>query len=874
MTPSAPPRLARRLLRLIRLGQRRPEIEADLLELFTARVKAHGASYAKRRYWRDVASLWRRECQTSPIWRPRRLNIRDVTQDLAYAGRLMRRNPGVVAVTTLGLSVAIAVCTSVFSLWNAIAFQPSGIDDPASTARVFRKYEKGVGTSWSYAEFSQLRDLAPSIGVEALFSETATFSTTAGDQEPASGMVSFVTAGYLEMLNPRVAHGRTLSRADATVGAPPVVVLSHGMWKRRLGEDRSFIGRPIWLNGTPFTVIGVAERGFRGMRETAPDLWAPMSAVHLALGGPPIGNSASTTVDVVARIPQGVSRVQAQEILSAVASRLDRRDSQGERLTGVLFVGRDNAANEPEYRQMQIVFAIVMIVIGLVLLLACANVSNLLLASATTRAQEMGVRLALGASAGRIVRQLLTESVSLGVIGGASGLLFTMWSAPVLARMVGAPASLEISPDLRVYLFALTISLLAGVGAGLAPARHAIRDRFGSALRSTSGQTGATADSSRLRSGLIAVQSAASVMLIVLAALLTRATVRAMHVDVGFESEHLLTVSPAFGRGTYDPAGARAYWDVALERVRALPGVVSATVSEHTPFGPGNRVIIFGRRSARSTIYLNEVRADYFATMGLRVLRGRTFGEDEMTGAAPVAVISKSVAHEFYRSEDPIGQSLERLTGERGQVIIGIVADAITARLSDLRSPSIYQPLKAPQAARMIVRTASAPEALIASVRSALHPLDPRVRLTITPVSEGLRRQLEVPRTLALLASVVAGIAIVLAVVGIYGVTSFVVGQRTREIGLRVALGATGQDVVRLLTSTSLRPVALGLGLGLFGAMLSTRVLSGVLYGVNAVDPLAFAGATLLLLISATVAVIVPTRRAANSDPAAVLRQL
>jgi putative ABC transport system permease protein len=260
--------------------------------------------------------------------------------------------------------------------------------------------------------------------------------------------------------------------------------------------------------------------------------------------------------------------------------------------------------------------------------------------------------------------------------------------------------------------------------------------------------------------------------------------------------------------------------------------------------------------------------------MGLRVLRGRTFGEDEMTGAAPVAVISKSVAHEFYRSEDPIGQSLERLTGERGQVIIGIVADAITARLSDLRSPSIYQPLKAPQAARMIVRTASAPEALIASVRSALHPLDPRVRLTITPVSEGLRRQLEVPRTLALLASVVAGIAIVLAVVGIYGVTSFVVGQRTREIGLRVALGATGQDVVRLLTSTSLRPVALGLGLGLFGAMLSTRVLSGVLYGVNAVDPLAFAGATLLLLISATVAVIVPTRRAANSDPAAVLRQL
>jgi predicted permease len=872
MIRPAPPRFARRLLKMLPLGERRAEIEADLHELFTARVETHGAAYARRRYRGDVVSLWRRECRSWPVWRLWRLNVREIAQDVAYAGRLMRRNPGVVAVTTLGLGVAIAVCTSVFSLLNAVAFQPTGIDDPVSTAKIFRKYKDGFGTAWSYAEYVQLRDAVPSVGLEALFSEPATFSTTAGDQEPRSAMATFVTAGFLEMLNPRAAHGRTLSRADAAPGAPPVVVLSHATWRRWLAADPSVIGRQVWLNGAAFTIVGVAERGFRATRESPPDVWAPMSTVHLALGGPPLGTTASTMVDVVARVPPGMSRLQAQEAVSAVAAQLTSRDTQGERLTGVQFAGGDAGPNDGDRAQIQIVVAIVTTVIGLVLLLACANVSNLLLASATTRAQEMGVRLAIGASVGRIVRQLMTESTLLGLIGGASGLMLTLWSAPILARVVNAPASLEFSPDARVYLFAVTISLLAGLGAGLAPARHAIRDRFGSALKGTSGQAGATADSSRLRSGLITVQAAASIMLIVLAALLMRATVRATQVDIGFESSHLLTVTPAFGRGTYGDVAARAYWDRALERVRAIPGVASATVSEHTPFGRGNRVMVF--RQTGYTIFFNEIRPDYFSTVGLRVLRGRTFSDAEFAGAAPVVVITESIARDFYGADDPIGQSLERATGERGQVIIGIVADAITTRLSALRSPSIYQPLKSAEAAKMIVRTAGAPEAMIQSVRSALHPVDPRVRLAMTPVSEALREQLEEPRTIALLATVVAAIAMVLAVVGIYGVTSFVVGQRTREIGLRIALGATGQDVVRLLTTDSLRPVALGLGLGVLGAMLCSRVFSGVLYGVSALDPLAFAGATVLLLLAAGVAVIVPTRRAATSDPSAVLRQL
>jgi predicted permease len=676
------------------------------------------------------------------------------------------------------------------------------------------------------------------------------------------------------MLNGRVALGRTLAASDAAIGAPPVAVLSYTMWTRRLGGDPDIIDRPVWLNGIAVTVVGVAEQGFTGSRQTIPELWAPFSAYHLVMGGPPLGLASSTTVSIVGRLAQDVPPAQAETALSALASGLGSRDSAGEPLTGVRFAGRDDSINGSELWRIALVMTIVTVVIGLVLLLACANVSNLLLASATTRAQEVGVRLALGASAGRIVRQLLTESLALGLLAGATGLVLTLWSIPVLARLVRAPVSMDFAPDARVYLFITIASVMAGLGAGLAPARHAIRDRVGDALKGSSAQGGASRQSSRLRSSLVTVQAGASIMLVVLAALLVRAAVRATQVDVGFDATRLLAVTPAFGRGTFDDAGARGYWDLALERVRAIPGVAAATVSDHAPFGHGNRVMSFRRNGERYTIYFHEARADYFSTVGFRVLRGRTYTDAEAASGAPVTVISETIARDFFPSEDPIGQSLERVTGEPGDVVVGVVSNAIVARLRELRSPLVYRPMRAPTAALMIVRTAGAPEAAIPSIRSALHSIDPRLRLTITPVSASLRAQLDEPRTLALLAAVLAVIATTLAVVGIYGVTTFVVGQRVQEMGVRIALGATRRDVMRLLLRDSLRPVAIGLVAGVFGGVVGTRVLSGVLYGVSPSDPLAYAGATGLMLAAAIGAVIVPARRAARSDPAIILRRL
>ena len=515
-----------------------------------------------------------------------------------------------------------------------------------------------------------------------------------------------------------------------------------------------------------------------------------------------------------------------------------------------------------------------MSVIGLVLLLACVNVTNLLLASATTRQREFAVRLALGASRWRIVRQLMTESLVLGIAGGASGLLFTTWLVPLLARVAEAPATLDFSPDIRVYGFLGAISLVAGLGAGLVPARHAMRDNFASPLKGSSPGAGGTSRSRASRSALVGIQAAASLVLLVVAALLTRGMVRATQVDVGFDAHRLLTIDPEFARGAYDAAGAKAYWTRALERVGALPGVQLASLAEYPPFSGASRVTIFGRGSRRYAIYHNDTSAEFFATVGLRAVRGRTYTAAEVADRAPVAVISERLARDFFGGEDPVGQSLARVIEGSSAIVIGVVSDAVTARLREMASAAIYQPMNETLGAKMIVRSAGPPEALIQSIRSALHPLDPRARLVVGLVGEGLQQQISEPRALATIAGALAAIALALAVVGLYGVTAFVVGRRAQEIGLRIALGANGRDVVQLLLSDSLRPVVIGMVAGIVAALLVGRVFAGVLFGVAPADPIAFVSAILVLTAAALAAVIVPTRRASSIDPAAVLRQL
>ena len=878
MSRLTPPAVARMLFRFAPLGDRRTEVEADLLELFAERTGERGPRYARRRCYGDVLSLWRDQgavMHRTHSDAPPHL-VREAAQDVTYALRLLRRSPAVVAVAVLGLGLAIGVGTSAFTLLTAVTFPATGIDDPPSAVRVMRAYENGSGTSWRYSEYHLLRDGARRANVDAWFRDDTSIAYVASAESPANTSVTFATGGYLSSLSRRTTLGRLLTPADDVAGAAPVVVVSHSLWTRTLSADPNVVGRPIWLNGAPFTIVGVTARGFTGTNDGQPTIWAPIASYHLAAGGPAVDRNASTVVNAVARLGPGVTRAQAQEELSAVAAAIARgqTDASGPMLTGVVLVPVLDPINRGEASEMAIVMAAVLSVIGLLLLLACVNVTNLLLASAIGRQREFAVRLALGASRWRIVRQLMTESLLLGIAGGASGLLLTIWLVPVLARVAHAPAALDLDLNLRVYLFLGTLSILAGLGAGLVPARHALRDTFGSELKGSTSQAGDSTRSRSARSALVGAQAAASLVLLVVAALLTRGMVRATHVDVGFDASHLLSVSPAFVRGTYDAAGAKAYWDLALERVRALPGVQHAALADHSPFGHGNHVTIFRRAGGRYTIYHNATRAEYFATVGLRTVRGRTYTAAEVADGAQVAVISEAVARDFFATDDPIGQPLRRVIEDSNAIVIGVVSNAITARLRELGSATVYQPMREELSAKLLVRSAGPPEALVPSVRSALHPLDPRARLTLSLVSEGLQQQVGEPRALATLAGALAIVALALAVVGLYGVTAFIVGQRTREIGLRMALGASGRDVMQLLISDGLRPVMFGLVAGIIAAIAVGRVFAGVLFGVAPADPIAFMSAILVLATAATIAVILPTRRASHVDPAAVLRQL
>jgi predicted permease len=896
MTDHRPPRFARALLRLLPLGERRAEIEDDLMELFTSRVDADGRRQARRRYVVDVLSLWRhqspRHAGPRERLRPRRsptLGVAHVVQDLAYGVRLIRRTPGVVLIAIIGLGLAIGVGTSIFSILNIIAFRSTGIADPSAIVTVMKAYRTGIGNAWTYAESLQLQDATRRIRLETFLRDGASISRSAEGEGDEGAGVLLVSGGYLSMLNARAMLGRTLAAADATAGAPPVVVLNEAWWSRKLGADPSVVGRPLWLNGRAFLVVGIAEPGFTGTLDTPPAMWTTLANYHVLYGGLPLDRRSSVTVNITTRLSD-VSRAQAEAELSSIALSADLgragpagphrpsasgdADPAGARpdvLTGVRLLPFGASGGNKVQRNTLIVL-VVLTAVGLVLLLACANVTNLLLASAITRRAEIKVRVALGASRGRIVRQLLTESLSLGLAGGGLGLLFTIWLLPLLAGVVGVPDTFDVTPDRRAFLFLAAISVAAGLGAGLAPARDVIRDLpvpLTAAVSSSRGPSRST----RRRSALVGVQAAASMALLVLAALLARGAARAAHLDIGFEAVGLVTISPALGR-TYDSAGAKAYWELALERVRSLPNVQSAALAEFPPFSGSSRVTSFTRDGGRYTIQQNGTDAGYFATLGLRLRAGRTYTREEVSARAPVAVISETVARDFFPGEDPIGQPLARVTDSSPATIIGVVSTAITARLRELGAAAIYEPITETSAARMVVRSRGPSDGLVQPLRSTLQAIDPRVRIGISKVTDGLRRQIAEPQALSTLAALLAVLAMALALVGLYGVTAFVTGQRRQEISVRIAIGASDKDVMRLLLRDGLRPVVWGLIAGVLASVLGSRVLAGALYGVSTADPLAFGGAAILLLAAATVAIFLPTRRATVTDPAGVLREM
>ena len=847
-------------------------------------------------------------------------------QDLVFAFRLFRRQPGLFGVAIGGLTLAIGLSTAIFSIVNATFIRGNGIREPESVYRV--AWERTMLTvttgdsptvgNWAYADYLRVPATLSSITLSASTHDGRTFRSADGSTTQAWSRA--VSGNYFSVLGGTAAFGRTLTPGDDAPGAPAVVALSYAFWKNRLGGDATVIGQTVWLNDQPYTIAGVVSRGFTGptQGDIPPAFWTTLGnqqdgwAARQASGArarqdkldelkkkSTLDEAEKATmatlaaelvrpvepwnpaVDVVGRAAPGVTRQRARSELSGWAANQPGAVARTESAEApAVSLDAVNAGIPGDVAIASMVLGLT----ALVVLLAAANVTNVLLANAAGRAREIGTRLAIGASRGRVIRQLLTESLLLGTISGILGFLASMWLTPAFASYVLLPPSVDLTPDLTVMGLVIAMVLLVGSAAGLAPARYVRRGDLLSALKTDRLGSPVAARPARLRSTLIGVQAAASVVLLVLAALFTRSTARVTTMDLGFRPDRLISATVGLAR-SYDAARTAAYWDAALLRVRQIPGVTGAALASAAPFDGD-----VGRTNGRY-IYRIGTSAEYIEAIGGRIVRGRAYTTDEVKSGAPVAIISASLAKASWGNADPIGARLDLVWGsddppgapDRGPIaskpagtrVVGVAADVIVT-LNNYDALAIYLPLKpaSAQGARLLVGTREDPRNVATAVRDTLHSLDsdPGMSVHTQMVSEYRDRELAMPQALTTIAAIVGMTALALAIIGLFGVTAFVVNQRQHEVGVRLTLGASSAQILGMVLRDSLRPVVIGLLCGLALALGLGRIVQSALYGVTGHDPIAVVGAVAVLLTVASAAVLVPALRAARIDPARMLR--
>jgi predicted permease len=812
-------------------------------------------------------------------------------QDLRYGVRMLWKTPGFTAVAVVSLALGIGVNTAIFSLVNAVMIRP---------VPVVREQERIV---WlrapsSYPDYLDYREQAHSFEGVAAATGTREFSLSREGGEPELLRGEFVTANYFDVLGVGAAAGRTFVEDEGRAPSN-VVVLSDRLWRTRFGADASVVGRQISLNGLGFTVVGVAPEKFAGTEVGLErELWVPLS-LEPVLSPPAIFETAdarepdslhrrnSHWLAVLARLKPDVGREQAAAELSGIARRV--AEANGGRVTEETLrrvqLLQMNGGMDPGDREQALpVAGLVMAVVGLVLLIACANIAGLLVARAAVRRRETAIRQALGATRARLVRQWLTESVLLGIVGGAFGLLLALWANDLMVSYTGGTpiASLDLRLDYRVLAFTLLVSVATGIIFGLAPALQASRLDIVTALKTEDALARSGSRRSRLRAAFVTAQVTLSVVLLVCAGLFIRSLQNAHTIDPGFRVARALTATVDLGLLRYKEAEGSAFYRELLSRVRAQPGVEGASLVRFAQLGNSfaqGQVVAEGKTSdgeEGTSTGFNVVGPRYFETMGTRLVRGRDFADSDREGAPKVAVVNETLAATLWPGEDPLGKRLS-FEGARGPFleVVGVARDGKYRSLGDRSRPYVYTPLFQSYQPKMtlVVRTAGEPVALAGTVRAQLRALDPNL-----PVAEV--RTLEEQFDLSLLPARVAAytlggfglLALALAAIGVYGVVSYSAAQRTREIGVRVALGAGAPDVLRLVLGEGLSVVGLGLALGLALAFAATRVFAGFLYGVGAADPLTFVGVPLLLGAIALAAGYLPARRATKIDPMVALR--
>src|SRR6266498_1886537 len=852
-------------------------LEMKAEENLAAGTSPDEARYAAQRQFGNQTLLWE---VSRDMWSYRILET--LAQDLRYGLWMMLKNPGFTAVVVLTLALGIGANTAIFTVVNAVLLQPLPFHEPERLVRVWRSSAEDDRTALSFPDFADIRAKQTVFERMAAWRSGDCTLTGQGDPVNLSGLV--VTAELFPLLGVTPQLGRGFTPEEDQAGNR-AVILSHSLWQNRFNSDPNVAGKTVTINSQSYNVAGVMPAEFKfPIRNDPVDLWVSLAAV--AEGREPLTSQRGwLAFGVIGRLKPNVTAPQAEAALRVIVDNLARQHTE----SSDFLRARVLPFHQEVVRDVRLGLMLMFGAVGCVLLIACANVANLLLQRATTRRKEIAIRAALGAGRWRIFRQLLTESLLLALGGGVIGWLLAVWLTKLLISLAprGLPRAPEAGMDARVLGFAVLVSLATGVIFGLAPALQAAKTDLNEALKDNS--KGGGARSNRFRNALVVAEVALTLMLLVCSGLLLNSFLRLQRVDPGFDTHNVLTFRIELPANRYSQQTQVApFYQQLISRLEAAPGVKSVSAISHLPLSSHRGTTGFSIEGIATppdnpVPYLTDFRAvtpGYFKTMGMQLIKGREFTPRDELRSTQVAIINEALARRYFPNQDPLGKRVMPGVGidERGWLmreIVGVVRDSKHVSLREEPPPNIYLPHgQFPrQGMTLVVRAANGPNMLIGVVQKEAHALDSELPVfEIRTLDQYLASSVAEPKFSALLLGLFAGLALILSCIGLYGVMSYVVAQRTRELGIRMALGAQTRDVLKLVIRQGIGLTLLGAAIGVAVAVALTRMMKSWLFGVSPTDPLTFAVAALLLTIVALLSCWIPARRAAKVDPITALR--
>ena len=809
-----------------------------------------------------------------------------LARDIRFAVRTLRKAPGFTIVAVLTIAIGVGVNTGIFTVLNAAAFRPLNLPDADRLVTIsqsfeghFRRNVHGAPSLASYAEYRAYRD--DSHVFSGVLAYAPDVEATLGGDRPQALVGTLTSCNYFEVLETHPALGRGFAASECSAsGVSAVVVISDALWRNAFGANPAVIGRTVRINRTGFTIIGVAPPGFNGTEAIASDFYAPITMQPVLVRDRSfLDDDAMSWLELVGRLRPGVSTPAARAALSVIAARIDAQRKG--RITHVSLTPT-TLSSLPELHGLVLgIGAVILAAVTLVLLIACANLANLVLARATTRRREVALRLAIGASRSRIVQQFLIESLMLAAIGGAAGSLVSFWSSAGTVRYLlahlppGIPSfAFDVAPDLRVLAYALALTIATGLAFGIVPALRSSRTDLTAALRQDDDRSG-PGRSGRLRATLVGVQAGVCVLLLVACGLMLRALVRSQTIDVGFRTDGIAVVSFDLVGAGYTPAQAQSFQRRLIDRLGATPGILRAVPAGTSPLSDQHSETEFSSPTGRRDLMLEftDIGSGYFPLLDIPIVRGRDFTDRDWRSGPPMAIVSESAAARLWPGSDPLGASLtfEKTTA----TVLGIAGDTQVARLGHPEAPMIFVSGSPRDALRdqLLIKTTLVPSTAVHTIQATAAGLDPELVVNVGWLADNLDYWRAPARIVSELAGVLGAAALLLACTGVFGTVAYAVNRRMREIAIRIALGAAAGDVMRLVIRQTMGPVLIGLAIGLGCAAVLTGVLTSLLVGISPRDPVSFGAAALMVSIAALGAAYLPARRALRVEPTRALRQ-